>query len=636
MMRHTLDNALARTTRRRVALLLVLLCWASLALVGCSLGQPSSRQTPAPATLASISPAIAARPTDTPREVGPPELRLDPLPAAVSAEDGLTVRANAHGEAQIVSMTLLLNGITVYETAEGLLLHNLDTRSLAPGRHILAIEARDAADRVGRQETYFEVLAASSPTPRPPMPTASATPTVRPSATPTAWPSPSPTATTAPTFAPTSVPAPVQVSVREITIDTYAYEQALYTDPAAGHPYPLLRHGEVGDPRPQAYELLVLRNEYLELAFLPGLGGRLYQCTFLPTGQQLFYNNAVIKPTHWGPEDQGWWLAVGGMEFCLPVDEHGYVTAQPWESTLFRHDDGGVSVRMSILEQSRNLQARVTIRLNPRSAAFTVHSEIRNLEEQPKRFQYWINAMFAPGGRSVGPGLRFYYPTSEVIVHSRGDGALPDAGQRMSWPLHDGRDMSLYGNWRNWLGFFAPLLDHPYTAVYDEQAQVGLLRAFPQVAQGNKLFGFGSDFGAGAYTDDESKYVEMWGGLTPTFWDYATLGPQERVAWEETWYVLARSGGPTIANGEASLSVTRAADGWELTVYAPGEQRWTLRVERGASNILVQPFAVRPDAPFRQHIVAEGGTIQEMRVSIIDATGRQVLAYDMSLQGARP
>src|SRR5690606_20536746 len=61
----------------------------------------------------------------------------------------------------------------------------------------------------------------------------------------------------------------------------------------------------------QHYALLVLENAYLEVSILPELGGRIWQITHKPTGDTMFYQNSVVKPSPWGPPAQLGWLAVG-------------------------------------------------------------------------------------------------------------------------------------------------------------------------------------------------------------------------------------------------------------------------------------------------------------------------------------
>jgi hypothetical protein len=206
----------------------------------------------------------------------------------------------------------------------------------------------------------------------------------------------------------------------------------------------------------QTYTLLVLSNDYLTVTLLPELGGRVYELIFKPTGHNELYRNPVLKPTRWGPPEQGWWLAAGGLEW--------------------------------------------------------------------------------PGDR--------------VTVHSTGDRDLPPAGELMGWPTHNGRDYSRLGNWNRWLGFFeAPRAHGPFAGVYDTAADEGVLRVYPaSIARGSKGFGFGwrDPLPSSLWTDDGSAYVEVHGGLAPTFWDFAALPPGHVVSWTELWYPLAGLGAVTV------------------------------------------------------------------------------------------
>ncbi|MFH1085573.1 MAG: DUF5107 domain-containing protein [Chloroflexota bacterium] len=565
---------------------------------------------------------------ETLRDNAPPEITLDPLPSPIAPEDGLKIVARAADPGGVAAMTLLVDGRPVHRSAEGSLRYNLDTRDLAPGEHVATVQARDLAGNTSSATARWTIAAlVPSPTNAPtgaPAPTGAA-----PSATPPPSATPSRAATSSRTVA-AQGPTAVTATWAEIVLRTYAYEQALYTAPdKAGHPYPLLKRDQVGPPLPRTYRAIVLRNEYLELTLLPDLGGRLYQARYLPTGQTLFYNNPVIKPTHWGPEDQGWWLAAGGMEFCLPVAEHGYLTALPWTPDLARGADGSATVTMSIEERTRGLVARVGITLRPGAAAIEIASRIENRSGQAQRLQYWINAMLAPGAASVQPTLRFYYPAREVVVHSRSDGTLPADGQRMAWPVYAGRDLSRYAAWPQWLGVFAPQLASPYSAVYDEASQIGVVRAFPpEVARGVKLFAFGPGFGAEAYTDDGSRYIEMWGGWTPTFLDDGTLAPGELIQWAETWYPITQIGGVSAANAEAALYVAAEAGQWTVRVASPRAYNGTLSVRVGGAEVLRQAIALRPDRPYRSAPIAAGNQPGRLSVHILDGQGATVLAYE--------
>ncbi|MFX1412069.1 MAG: DUF5107 domain-containing protein, partial [Promethearchaeota archaeon] len=124
-------------------------------------------------------------------------------------------------------------------------------------------------------------------------------------------PTPTPTLQTEVNPTPTQPPA-VRTWETTIAISTYQYGAALRKEHPGRIPYPQLDFERVGAPVSRDYRAVVVENRYLRLTFLPALGGRLYQCVFKPTGQDVFYRNPVIKPTHWGPDEMGWWIAAGG------------------------------------------------------------------------------------------------------------------------------------------------------------------------------------------------------------------------------------------------------------------------------------------------------------------------------------
>jgi len=363
-----------------------------------------------------------------------------------------------------------------------------------------------------------------------------------------------------------------------IVISTYPYASFLSNrhNNTYNVDYPWLNWGAYNasqpSPSPQSYELLVVENDYLTLTFLPELGGRLYQVIFKPTGHNELYQNSVIKPNHWGPPEQAWWLAVGGMEWGLPVEEHGYQWGVPWSYEAISAADG-ITVTLRDSANPDRLRTVVSICLPADRAYFVARPRIENARDSALDYKYWTNAMLAPGpANTLSPELRFIYPVDEVIVHSTGDSALPDENQPMSWPEYDGRDMSRLGNWRQWLGFFErPAAQGDFTAVYDPSVDEGMVRVFPSdQVRGAKGFAFGWDeaLPASIWTDDGSYYVEMHGGAAPTFWDSASLAAGASYEWEETWYPAAGIGGVTAANREAALHLDKNGDTVTVGVHS--------------------------------------------------------------------
>lgn len=363
-----------------------------------------------------------------------------------------------------------------------------------------------------------------------------------------------------------------------VALSTYPYTACLSPPRAgvAGVPYQVLDWGclsQAGPPVSQTYRLLVLSNDYLTVTLLPELGGRVYELIFKPTAHNELYRNPVVKPAPWGPPEQGWWLAVGGMEWGFPTDEHGYEWGLPWRYQVLK-GAAGVTVTLRDSDVVTRPVISVTLHLPNDRAALVVRPQIVNPTTSDVTVKYWTNAMLAPGAANApSADLRFLFPGEQVTVHSAGDPTLPPPGELMDWPVHGERDYSRLGNWDRWLGFFeAPQAHGPFAGVYDTAAGEGVVRVYPaDLARGSKGFALGWSDPLPSYlwTDDGSAYVELHGGLEPTFWDTATLSSGQVVSWTEVWYPLAGIGGVSAAGEEAALRLERVGDALALGLYTP-------------------------------------------------------------------
>ncbi|MCB0254875.1 MAG: DUF5107 domain-containing protein [Anaerolineae bacterium] len=440
---------------------------------------------------------------------------------------------------------------------------------------------------------------------------------------------------------PTALP-PVQVYETTIDIPTYPY--AAFTEDAVDEDYSWTYQRfdrdayQASSPRPYpwSYRAVVLENEYLRITLLPDLGGRIYSVVFKPTGSNELYQNPVIKPSPWGPVEQGGWLAAGGIEWDLPVAEHGYAWSDSWGYITNRIDPSTASVTV-FMPFEEHLRAEVDVTLHSGEAAFTIQPRIVNPTDQAVDYQFWINALLAPGpANTAGPGLRFLFPTDQMTVHSRGDESLPEPQNALSWPVYDGTDYSLLGNWSEWLGVFErPAAHGPFTGVYDGDVDEGMVRVFsPAAAPGSKGFGLGwSDpLDPTLYTDGRSAYVELHAGVAPTFWDQARLAAGETYTWQETWFPVAGIGGVSTADGNGAVYLAPAADG--LTVGIFPRQAVTGRVVLTVDDaeVLAQDVTLSPAEPLRQVVptpsLASG---QHAAVTLFDQGGTAVLHYELTL-----
>jgi hypothetical protein len=424
----------------------------------------------------------------------------------------------------------------------------------------------------------------------------------------------------APTPTPQPPPQSVTMSEGQVDIPTYNYADATtqaWSD-AFNISYPVLDRAayDASNPVPSTvtYRTFVVENEYLRLTFLPDLGGRLYELFYKPAGHPVTYRNPVLKPSPWGPPEQGWWLAAGGFEWCLPVEEHGYEWGIPWK--LAATGDGqSVTVLLRDSDETNRVRAEIAIRLQAGEARFTIRPRLENPTGAPLNVKYWTNAMLAPGGNNAPSGdLYFVLPdqVTAVTVHSRGDGRLPGYNERMPWPVFDGTDFSRLGNWDRWLGFFEDPAVGEFVAVYDRSHDEGVVRiSDPNLTQGVKAFAFGwqDPIPASNWTDDRSSYVELHGGPAPTFDDSVTIPAGEHLQWTETWYPAAGLGGMRYANrlaalnleageGQARLAVatTRQWEG-DIVLLLNGQELWRTSANIAPGQPLRDVVAFGTDAP---------------------------------------
>lgn len=430
------------------------------------------------------------------------------------------------------------------------------------------------------------------PTDAPPPTVAPPTATVP--ATDTPAPEPPPPATESP---PPATDFSVSVWETQITLATYAWEAALLpTEPGDPvYPYPRLDHGAVGGPAPRAYTAIILENGYTRVTVIPELGGRILRWDDLRTGQRLTYTNPVIKPTQWGY--RGWWFATGGIEWAFPTDEHGLNEWRPWQYQMLS-GAGWRGVRVWDTDDRTGLTVEVTLRLTGGRSDLIVAPRITNPTGETQVFQFWSNAMLTlSGGNAPSSNLRFWVPTEQMIVHSTNDGSLPGPGSAIAWPLHNGRDFGAYATWQAYLGLFAAE-SRGAVAAYDTGADQGIVRAYPATASGVKLFCLGN-LPASLYTDDGSRYFELWGGYTRTFWDNAQLAPGGSVAWEERWYPVHGIGDVSWASGAMAASLRRGDAGMEVGLYAPAPVAVRLVLRQQGAAVAQWDVTTGPDAPFR-------------------------------------
>jgi len=424
-----------------------------------------------------------------------------------------------------------------------------------------------------------------------------------------------------------SPPGRVLIFTDTITIPTYPVHTSPQFNATYGIPYPKLDYSE-SYTIPQTYTRITLENDFLRVSLLPELGGRIYEMIFKPTGNNELYRNPVIKPSPWGPPEQGGWIGAGGIEWGLPVPEHGYEWGVPWTATVVSGTDGTLTVHLrDSAPDAPRLRMAVSVSLPPDSARLLLTQRLENGLSVPIDFSYWQNAMLAPGAPNAPTeNLRFIIPPDRMQVHSRGCAPtgvnLPDEKGVFPWAVVDGVDMARLGNWCGWLGFFAyPQSQANFAGVYDSALDEGAFHSFDAaVWRGTKGFAFGwsNPIPATNWTDDGSGYVELHTGSQPTFWDTTPLAAGGSLTLSDVWMPVAGLGTITPetafdATAEAVLALTPTDTGFEVAVFSP-TPRADVRVDvrhRLTKQLLARrTFSqITPAAPGRWSFAINRGTL---------------------------
>ena len=106
---------------------------------------------------------------------------------------------------------------------------------------------------------------------------------------------------------------------------------------AEGYIYPYPLYDVLTDKKaPKDYNILRLKNEYVNIGVLPEIGGRILQATDETNGYHFFYTQTGIKPALIGM--LGAWLS-GGVEWNIP-DHHRASSYMPVDWKMEENADG--------------------------------------------------------------------------------------------------------------------------------------------------------------------------------------------------------------------------------------------------------------------------------------------------------
>ena len=263
---------------------------------------------------------------------------------------------------------------------------------------------------------------------------------------------------------------------------------------------------------------VTLENEHLRVIVLPEMG-RVYRIISKRTGHDVLWRNDVATPG--GANNKlGWWLWIGGIEYTLPGEEHGYTWAIPWKWKIKENSTSRKAIQLTVKEPSTGLVERLTLSLGLRCASLRADIDITNPGVDPTKFAHWTNVPMVPGGKNeLEDDTVFEIPTKEILIAKRWQQNLGRSPQ--NWQTSQLRSIS---GWNGGMGdFTAKGMTAGYFGTYAAMADEGVLRIFNSTATpGLDTWTYGFHPKKDVIPGEMNRsngYAEMWGGNVKTFPD---------------------------------------------------------------------------------------------------------------------
>jgi len=377
------------------------------------------------------------------------------------------------------------------------------------------------------------------------------------------------------------------------------------------------------------YKLVYLENDYVRLAVLPEIGGRLFEGIDKTNNYNFIYRQHVIKPALIGLI--GAWIS-GGIEWNIP-HHHRATTFLPVQYRIESNPDGSKTVWVGELEIRHRMRWAVGYTLHPGKAY--LEAKLRILNRTPV-----ANSMlcFANVAVHVNENYQVIFPPGTQW------GTHHHKREFTSWPIAKGRyggadfgqgtDVSWYKNHVAANSIFAWNYEDDFLAGYDHGKQAGILSvADHHIVPGKKLWTWGRGPRGRMWdkilTDEDGPYIElMVGAYSDNQPDYSWLAPFETKAFPIYWYPFRDIGGVKNANLDGAVNLEVSEGQARLGFYTPAAHpAATVLLKAGDKVLLRETVSIGPDRPYNKRLALPVGTDEHaLRASLLIGN-RELIAY---------
>ena len=323
---------------------------------------------------------------------------------------------------------------------------------------------------------------------------------------------------------------------------------------AEGYIYPYPLYDVLTEKKvEQDYNVLRLDNQYVNIAILPEIGGRIFAASDKTNDYPFFYTQTGVKPALIGM--LGAWLS-GGVEWNIP-DHHRASSYMPINWTLNENEDGSKTIWIGETELRHRLKWSIGVSVYPNRSWVEAKIKVINPTPMIQSMLYWANVsvhcndqyqvIFPPDVQFGADHHKVYFTNWPIGEANLGSGENTD----LSW-------------WKNFTensrSIFAWGSKMSFLAGYDYGKDAGTVHvANRHVVPGKKFFLWGNNTNGEMWnkilSDNDGHYLElMVGGYSDNQPDYSWINPGEIREFRQIWYPIKGIKGVKNATDDAAVN----------------------------------------------------------------------------------
>lgn len=412
---------------------------------------------------------------------------------------------------------------------------------------------------------------------------------------------------------------------------------------ASGRVYPIPYCDGISDEKTDVeYETYTLENEYVKTQVVPALGGKILRGFDKVGNYDFIYYNEVVKPALVGLA--GPWIS-GGIEFNWP-QHHRPTTFMPLEAVEENNPDGGKTVWTGEVEPFGRMKGMAGITVDKGRSYIKAKIRVYNRTAFPQVFMWWAN-LAVP----VNNAYRTVFPPDCEWVNDHDRRAV------LEWPIAKGlyktarpynfgkgTDLSHYDAVKVPSSYLISQgqSDMDFISGYDTGINKGIATvANHHISPGKKMWHWGiGDFGdmwCSNLTDKNGPYIELMTGVyTDNQPDFTWIAPYETREFEQYWYPVREIGEIKNATIDAAVNVEQRKDGLYFGFNVTGEfKNCKITVTDNGKEIYSEKTDMSPDKVYHKTLETKISDIHNIRVSIADENGKELVAYKPYKRGQK-